>query len=193
MALGWIRSLISISLGLFIWDSGLSAKATPPTIDRTESCELLVIGGGLSGVAASYEALLAGRTVCMTEITDWVGGQISAQGTSALDERTTPTFSAFSFSRGYLEFRNRIEDYYAQLNPGDCWVSESCFLPKDAHKVMWEQLKAAEIKGKGKLKWFPATVVKDLKIEKVANEGTGKQIVSAVAIQHIPKNKYFTP
>ncbi len=190
MASNWIRSLVSISLGLFIWDSGLSAKATPPTIDRTESCELLVIGGGLSGVAASYEALLAGKTVCMTEITDWVGGQISAQGTSALDERTTQRSQLF-FPRGYLEFRNRIEKYYNRLNPGDCWVSESCFLPKDAHKVMWEQLKAAEAKGKGKLKWFPATVVKDLKIEKVPEEGTGKQIVSAVAIQHSPKNKYL--
>ena len=190
MASGWIRSLVSISLGLSIWDSGLSAKATPPTIDRTESCELLVIGGGLSGVAASYEALLAGRTVCMTEITDWVGGQISSQGTSALDERTTQRSQLF-FPRGYLEFRERIEDYYNQLNPGDCWVSESCFLPKDAHEVMWEQLKDAEARGKGKLKWFPATVIKDLKIEKVADEGTGKQIVSAVAIQHSPKNEYL--
>ena len=191
MSLGWIKSLASISLGLFIWDSGLFAEAAaPPTIDRTEECELLVIGGGLSGVAASYEALLAGKTVCMTEITDWVGGQISAQGTSALDERTTQRSQLF-FPRGYLEFRERIEDYYNQLNPGDCWVSESCFLPKDANKVMWQQLKDAEKKGKGELKWFPATVVKDLAIETIEGEGTGKQITSAMAIQHSPKNEYL--
>nr|WP_263858276.1 FAD-dependent oxidoreductase [Waterburya agarophytonicola] len=150
----------------------------------------MVIGGGLSGVAASYEALLAGKTVCMTEITDWVGGQISSQGTSALDERTTQRSKLF-FPRGYLEFRERIEAYYQELNPGDCWVSESCFLPKDAHKVMWQQLKAAEMKGKGTLKWFPATVVKDLSIETMAGEGTGKQIQSAVGIQHTPKSKYL--
>ena len=190
MVSGWIKSLVSISLGLFVWDLGLSAKATPPTIDRTEECELLVIGGGLSGVAASYEALLAGRTVCMTEITDWVGGQISSQGTSALDERTTQRSKLF-FPRGYLEFRSRIKDYYDELNPGDCWVSESCFLPKDAHQVMWQQLKEAEAKGKGTLKWFPATVVKDLEIEKIADEGTGKQITSAVAIQHSSKKEYL--
>ena len=47
------------------------------------------MGGGLSGVATAYEGLLAGRTVCLTEITDWLGGQISSQGTSALDERPT--------------------------------------------------------------------------------------------------------
>ncbi|MGF1588978.1 MAG: FAD-dependent oxidoreductase [Pleurocapsa sp.] len=187
---GWIKSLISVSLGLFIWDAGLSAKAGQPTIDRTEECELLVIGGGLSGVAASYEALLAGKTVCMTEITDWVGGQISAQGTSALDERTTQRSRLF-FPSGYLEFRERIKEYYNELNPGDCWVSESCFLPNDANQVMWSQLKDAEAEGKGTLKWFPTTVVKDLTIETVAEKGTGKQITSAVAIQHSSKNEYL--
>jgi len=187
----WIKSLVSVSLGLVVWDSGLSARAvSPPSIDRTVECELLVAGGGLAGVAASYEALLAGRTVCMTEITDWVGGQISSQGTSALDERTTQRSQLF-FPRGYLEFRKRIEKHYKQLNPGDCWVSESCFLPKDAHKVMWEQLKEAEAKGQGTLKWFPATVIKDLSIETVENKGTGKQITSAVAIQHSPKSEYL--
>ncbi|BAZ44964.1 hypothetical protein NIES4102_19810 [Chondrocystis sp. NIES-4102] len=192
MSLSWIKSLASVSLGLFIWDSGLSATVfASPNIERTEECELLVIGGGLAGVAASYEALLAGKTVCMTEITDWVGGQISSQGTSALDERTTQRSQLF-FPRGYLEFRQRIEDYYKELNPGDCWVSESCFLPKDAHKIMLEQLKDAEAKGKGTLKWFPATVIKDLEIKKVAGEGTGKQITGAIAIQHRPKSEYLS-
>ena len=190
MSLGWVKSLVSVSLGLFIWDAGLSARAVQPTVDQTVECELLVVGGGLSGVAAGYEALLAGKTVCMTEITDWVGGQISAQGTSALDERTTQRAKLF-FPDGYLEFRNRIEEYYDQLNPGDCWVSESCFLPKDANEVMWQQLKDAEAEGGGTLKWFPATVVKDLQIEQIEGKGTGKQITSAVAIQHSSKNKYL--
>ena len=191
MSYSWIKTLVSVSLGLFVWNTGRSALASTPTIDRTEECELLVVGGGLSGVAASYEALLSGKTVCMTEITDWVGGQISSQGTSALDERTTQRSQLF-FPKGYLEFRERIEEYYDELNPGDCWVSESCFLPKDAHEVMWQQLQEAEKKGNGTLKWFPATVVKDLEIEKVAGEGTGEQIVSAVAIQHSPKNEYIS-
>lgn len=192
VSLGWIKSLVSISLGLLVWEtSGLSARAvSTPRVDRTEECELLVVGGGLSGVAASYEALLAGKTVCMTEITDWVGGQISSQGTSALDERTTQRSRLF-FPRGYLEFRERIEAYYNQLNPGDCWVSESCFLPKDANKVMWQQLEEAAAKGKGTLKWFPATVVKDLEIKTIEGEGIGKQITSAVAIRHSPQNEYL--
>lgn len=194
MSLVWIKSLALVSFGLLFWETKVLAQesvpTSPPTIERTEECELLVVGGGLSGVAASYEALLTGKTVCMTEITDWVGGQISAQGTSALDERTTQRSKLF-FPRGYLELRQRIEEYYGKLNPGDCWVSESCFLPKDANKIMWSQLKDAEAKGAGKLKWFPSTVIKDLKIEKVAQEGTGKQITSAIAIQHSSNNEYL--
>src|SRR6476469_8102535 len=103
------------------------AIAAPPrTPDQTVACEVLVGGGGLAGVATAYEALLAGRTVCLTEITDWVGGQISAQGTSALDERQTQRSLLF-YPRGYLELRQRLQRYYkGDLNPGDCWVSESC-------------------------------------------------------------------
>jgi NADPH-dependent 2,4-dienoyl-CoA reductase/sulfur reductase-like enzyme len=49
-------------------------------------CDILVVGGGVAGVAAGYEALKAGRSVCQTGITDWLGGQVSSEGTSALDE-----------------------------------------------------------------------------------------------------------
>lgn len=194
-----MKSLISVSFGILLWDQGVLAQVSPatspsssntPTIERTEECELLVVGGGLSGAAASYEALLAGKTVCMTEITDWVGGQISAQGTSALDERTTQRSKLF-FPRGYLELRERIEKHYGKLNPGDCWVSESCFLPKDANKIIWEQLKDAENKGGGELKWFPSTIIKDLKIETITGEGTGKQITSAIGIRHSSNNEYL--
>ena len=142
------------------------------------TCDLLVAGGGLAGAAATYESLLAGRTVCLIEITDWVGGQISAQGTSALDERSTQRERDF-FPRGYQEFAKRIHEAYKQRDPGNCWVSPFCFLPKDGHAILFDMLKGAEQRGKGKLHWFPNTVVKDLKLN-------GSQIVSATAIQHQP-------
>lgn len=141
---------------------------------------MLVVGGGLSGSAAAYEGLLAGKTVCLTEITDWVGGQISAQGTSALDERATQRKLLY-YPRGYLELRQRIEKYYGRLNPGKCWVSESCFLPRDAHKLLFDMLRDAASRGKGKLKWYPSTVIKELEITP-----DGKQIQTAYAIQHSP-------
>ncbi|NEO79578.1 FAD-dependent oxidoreductase [Moorena sp. SIO4G3] len=174
------RSLVRISLFIsllgFTPSPGIAAR--PRTPDQTETCEILVIGGGLAGAAAAYEGLLAGQTVCLTEITDWVGGQISAQGTSALDERPTQRSRLF-YPKGYLELRDRIKRYYRQLNPGDCWVSESCFLPRDAHQILFNILGKAAKRGKGRLKWFPSTVVKELEIS-----ADGKTIDSVIAIQH---------
>jgi hypothetical protein len=60
-------------------------------------------------------------------------------------------------------------------------------LPKDADKILEKQLKSAAKRGRGKLKWYPNTVIKDLTIETVANGGTGKQITEAIAIQHQPQ------
>lgn len=177
----WLKSFWKCFLSLLLWQLSITPThaQSSPNPDRKLECELLVVGGGLAGAAASYEALLAGKTVCLTEITNWVGGQISSQGTSALDERTTQRDKLF-YPRGYLELRDRIEEFYGELNPGECWVSVSCFLPKDAHTILLQQLRNAELQGQGKLHWLPNTVIKDLEIE-------GNLIESAVAIQHQPQ------
>lgn len=176
------RSLVSLTL-CFVSLTSLApiALAAPPrNPDKEETCEILVTGGGLAGAATAYESLLAGRTVCLTEITDWIGGQISSQGTSALDERTTQRSRLF-FPRGYLELRERIKREYGELNPGDCWVSESCFIPSDANNILSRILRDAAKRGKGTLKWYPSTVIKELNIS-----SDGKLIEGAVAIQHKP-------
>ncbi|MEM8778112.1 MAG: FAD-dependent oxidoreductase [Cyanobacteria bacterium P01_G01_bin.49] len=181
------RRLATLPLTLVMWQvvAPLTLANPPRTPDETVECELLVVGGGLAGTAAAYEGLLAGKAVCLTEITDWVGGQISSQGTSALDERPTQR-SQLIYPRGYLELRKRIEEHYGELNPGDCWVSESCFLPGDGDKILMEMLNDAANEGEGTLNWFPATVIKELEIDKNPNSETGRQIMSAIAIQHNP-------
>ncbi|MFZ4558508.1 MAG: FAD-dependent oxidoreductase, partial [Pseudanabaena sp.] len=148
--------------------------------DRIEECEILIVGGGVAGTASAYEGLLAGRTVCMTEITDWIGGQITSQGTSALDEAKKQR-NLWFFPQGYTEFRKRIEQKYGKLNAGDCWVSVSCFIPNDAQQILVGMLQEAAQKGNGKLKWFPNTVVKKLEMS-----ADGKLIDGAIAIQHRP-------
>lgn len=173
----FLAPLFTLS-GIQSWALAGSAPAA-----QLVSCDVLVAGGGFSGTATAYEALLAGKTVCMTEITDWVGGQVSAQGVSALDERPTQRKQGI-FPRGYKQFRQAIKDYYGRQNPGDCWVSESCFLPRDGHKILEKMLQEAASKGQGQLKWYPNTVIKDLEIVK---KGSGLQIASAIAIQHSPQ------
>jgi hypothetical protein len=160
------------------WGSGsLSLGA-----EQSVACDILVVGGGLAGVAATEEALRAGKTVCLTELTDWVGGQISSQGTSALDETVTQRSQAW-FPRGYLELRNALRQRIDQPRPGNCWVSEVCFLPEMGHTILQEMLHKAEKKGKGKLYFFPNTVVKSLQNQAT---GAGEQIVQVRAIQHRP-------
>lgn len=159
--------------------AGLIASL-PRTPDQVVECEILIIGGGLAGTATAYESLLAGHTVCMTEITDWIGGQITSQGTSALDEARKQRELLF-YSQGYNELRERIERHYGKLNPGSCWVSVSCFIPQDADQILRQMLSEAAERGGGQLNWFPSTVLKDLAIS-----ADGRMIDSAIAIQHTP-------
>lgn len=181
MAMKLGRSLVLlITAGLLLPKIAWGQTRPNPSIDETVECDLLVAGGGLSGAATAYESLLAGRTVCLTEITDWVGGQISSQGTSALDERTTQRERDF-FPKGYIEFTQRLRQSYRQEDPGDCWVSVFCFLPSDGHAILFDMLKDAERQGDGTLKWFPNTVVKDLSLD-----SAGTQIQTVTAIQHQP-------
>ncbi|MEO0852453.1 MAG: FAD-dependent oxidoreductase, partial [Cyanobacteria bacterium J06648_11] len=164
--------------------SDLTPKTDTPTTDLNPTdaveCDVLIAGGGLSGSAAAYESLQAGRTVCMTDITDWIGGQISSQGVSALDEAKKQR-SLLYYSQGYNELRQRIEAYYGQLNPGGCWVSVSCYRPDHAHEILTAQLEAAAARGNGTLRWFPNTVIKALDYSE-----DGRQITRAIAIQHEP-------
>ncbi len=174
--------LLAFSLGIIALESTLPVLANSRDPEEIVNCDMLIVGAGLAGSAAAYEGLLAGKTVCLTEITDWVGGQISAQGTSALDEGKKQR-SQQHFPRGYNLLRNNIARLYNRQNPGDCWVSESCFIPYHGHQLLSQQLKEAEQLGRGKLKWFPSTVIKELELSE-----DGKLINSAIAIQHSPKN-----
>src|SRR5207244_676558 len=50
------------------------------------ACDVLVAGAGMGGIGAALAAARHGLTVCLTEETDWIGGQATAGGVSALDE-----------------------------------------------------------------------------------------------------------
>ena len=175
-----VLSGLLAALSLPIGQPKAIAQNPTATPDETVECELLIVGGGLSGTSTAYESLLSGRTVCMTELTDWVGGQISSQGTSALDEAKRQRELLF-YAEGYKELRSRIEKFYGELNPGGCWVSVSCFLPRDAHTILSRMLEDAAQDGGGELKWFPSTAIKEIELS-----ADGRQIASAIAIQKTP-------
>ena len=141
--------------------SPANVAALPVVPDEVVTCDLLIVGGGLSGTAAAYQSLQAGHTVCLTEMTDWVGGQISSQGTTALDESRRQRQLLF-YSTGYNDLRQRVEAKYGELDPGRCWVSATCFLPYDAHAILFDMLEDAADDCNGDLKYIANTVSEDV-------------------------------
>ncbi len=112
-------------------------------------CDLLICGGGLGGVAAALRATARGLRVCLLEETDWLGGQMTAQGVSALDEHRW--IEQFGATATYLELRQWIRDHYRPLlreprqmfNPGNAWVSRLCFEPRVALRAIGQMLTPA--------------------------------------------------
>lgn len=112
--------------------------------------DILIVGGGLGGVAAALAALQLGRSVILTEETDWLGGQLTAQ---AVPPDEHPWIEATGGTASYRLLRARIRDYYRRaypltatarnnvnLNPGEGFVSALCHEPRVALAVIDELL-----------------------------------------------------
>mgnify|MGYP000707626941 CR=1 FL=1 len=122
---------------------------------ETLECDLVVVGGGTGGVAAALAATQAGKRVCLLEETDWIGGQLTSQGVSALDEHEH--IERFGGTASYYRLREAIRDRYRPLardpsaldpfNPGHCWVTRLAFEPRMAVGVMQEMLRPAVEQG----------------------------------------------
>ena len=78
------------------------------------AADLVIIGGGFGGCAAALAATRAGLRVVMTEETDWIGGQLTAQAVP-LDENAWIESSGGTAS--YRLLRQRIRGYYARNYP----------------------------------------------------------------------------
>ena len=141
--------------------------------------DVLVIGGGLGGVAAALSALRAGRSVILTEQYAWLGGQLTSQAVT-LDEHTW--IEAFGSSASYRALRDGIRGYYranyplsvearadAFLNPGAGLVSRLCSEPRVGVAVI-EQLLAPYLSS-GRLTLIQPAVP-------VSAETDGDQVVS---------------
>ncbi len=104
-------------------------EVRPPESPPEVSCDLLVAGAGMGGVAAAIRGSRLGLSVCLTEETDWIGGQATAGGVSALDENRL--IERAGGTATYYDWRNRIRAAYGgQSNPGRCYVSPLCFEPQ---------------------------------------------------------------
>lgn len=134
----------------------VEAASPKATVERRRNptkelqADLVIIGGGLGGCAAALAAARNGLRVILTEETDWIGGQLTAQ---AVPPDENPWIETHGGTRSYQELRTRIRDYYrrnfpltaaakakAQLNPGNGGVSKLCHEPRVALAVLTELL-----------------------------------------------------
>ena len=163
-------------------DSRRAVVAVDPRAPvRDVSCDVLVVGGGLGGVAAALAAARQGWHVCLLEETDWIGGQATAQGVAALDEHEH--IETFGGTRSYYAFRNAIRDHYRRiadgpcgdaLNPGNCWVTHLAFEPRVAVAVLEDLL--THHCGPGRVEVFRRTRATSVQTE-------GDRITSLLALQ----------
>jgi len=95
--------------------SGSHAQARARSYRARElEADVAVIGGGLGGCAAALAALRAGKTVVMTEPTDWIGGQLTSQ---AVPPDEHPWIEQFGRNASYAALRDGVRAYYRRHYP----------------------------------------------------------------------------
>jgi hypothetical protein len=134
-----------------------------PGPEETHTCGVVIIGGGMGGVSAALTAANSGLSVCLTEATLWLGGQMTSEGVSAFDENKW--IETTGATATYAELRHRIITFYqtrygkpsarlassvsgSRFNPGNCWVSSLCFQPDSGLAALQSMLQPAITSGK---------------------------------------------
>lgn len=119
--------------------------------------DILIVGGGTGGCAAAMAAASLGRTVIMTEETDWIGGQLTQQAVPPDEHRWIESHGC---TRRYRQYRTLVRQYYRDhypltpqaratphLNPGLGGVSRICHEFRVGLAVLHQQLDYAGSRG----------------------------------------------
>jgi hypothetical protein len=163
-------------------DAGAAVRVVPTlAAARDRDCDILIVGGGTGGVAAALAAARAGRQVVLLEETDWLGGQLTAQGVSALDEHEY--IETFGGTASYMQLRAMLRDHYRlqagdagrrpDFNPGQCWVTRLAFEPRAAVQAVEQMLQPQVLAGR---------LTVHLRSKAVAAETQGDRIAAVVAM-----------
>ena len=124
------RSLLITMLLSFLLGSSCVNK-------NEEGIDVLIIGGGASGVSAGIQASRLGAKTLIVEETDWLGGMLTAAGVSAIDGN-------YNLPAGiWGEFKNRLAVHYGDLDSLKTgWVSNVLFEPSVGNEIFNEMVAA---------------------------------------------------
>ncbi len=178
--------------------SGRPQLSPLPKPQEVWDCEVVVVGGGLGGISAASQAMQSGAQTCLIELSPWLGGQISSQGVSAIDE--SPSMQARqNFGKSWTEFKQLIQAQpveppvwsglpqksVSEFN--SCWVGNLCFLPQVGATAA-EQLLNVYAQFAPNSRWQTSTAFKGAEFDP-----TGRQITAVYAVHRIPKQPDYIP
>ena len=170
-----------------------------PQATEVWECEVVVVGGSLGGVAAASHAMQTGVQTCLIELTPWLGGQISSQGVSAIDESRAMR-SQQNFSPSWQSFKRLIRnqpiflpewtgmsDRQLVYETNSCWVGDLCFLPEAGAQASQKWLEAA-VAASPESRWATSTAFKG-----AAFDPSGRTITAVYAVKRVPKDPQYVP
>jgi FAD dependent oxidoreductase len=121
------------------------------------SCDVLVVGAGVGGVAAALAASELGRLVVLTEPGSRVGGQLTSQ---AVPPDEHPWVEITGTTARYRRLREGVRTRYQQtrrlkaaarrdrlFNPGAAWVSNLSAEPEVFRAVLEDMLRPVQAQG----------------------------------------------
>ena len=184
---------------LVLLPNGRPQLSPIPIIKEVWQCEVIVVGGSLGGVAAASLAMQSKAKTCLIELTPWLGGQISSQGVSAIDESVT-MMTAGNFSQNWQNFKQLIQQQPVKLpawakqtkklsvqDINSCWVGKLCFPPKVGEMAARKLIESA-VKISPSSRWQTSTAFKGAEFD-----STGRFITAIYAVQRIPRSPEYIP
>ncbi len=170
-----------------------------PAAQEVWQCDVVVVSGSLGGVAAAAHSMESGAKTCLIELTPWLGGQISAQGVSAIDESYSMHILE-NFSASWREFKELLKNQPVKLPDWDtyvrpktvsdissCWVGKLCFPPEAGATAAEALLKKAAQFAPGS-RWSTSTAFKGAEFDR-----TGKLITKVYAVRRVPRSPDYMP
>lgn len=151
--------------------------------------DVLVIGGGASGVTAGIQASRMGSQTLIVEETPWLGGMLTSAGVSAIDGN-------YNLPAGlWGEFKERLAQHYGGLDSLKTgWVSNVLFEPSVGNEIfgvmtdaenrltVWRETRLKKLNRDGDV-WY-ATVATEGKPDRVVK---ARVVIDATELGDVAK------
>jgi len=123
-----LRTRIGFQIFLFLF---FILAFTAQACNYTQSPDVLIVGGGTSGVSAGISSARMGARTMIIEESEWLGGMLTSAGVSAVDGN-------YRLPSGFWgEFKDSLISYYGSedaLKTG--WVSHVQFEPSVGNSIL---------------------------------------------------------